>query len=34
MWCWLLARPVPLPTPFPCKGALGLWPVPAGLRLP
>jgi hypothetical protein len=28
---WLLANPVPLPEPLPCKGALGLWNPPPGL---
>lgn len=25
-WAWLLADMVPLPTPVPARGALGLWP--------
>lgn len=32
-WCWVLADPVPLPTPIPCPGALSLWTVPPE-RLP
>jgi len=27
-WCWLLADPIELPEPIPCKGSLGLWEVP------
>ena len=33
-WCWVLADPRPLATPFRCPGRLGLWAPPAGLRLP
>jgi hypothetical protein len=28
---WLLAKPRPIDTPIPCKGALGLWDVPADI---
>jgi hypothetical protein len=28
----VLVNPRPLPTPVPCKGQLGLWPVPAEAR--
>jgi len=28
-WCWGLSAVVPLLDPVPCKGALGLWTVPA-----
>ncbi len=29
---WLLADVVPLPVPIPCRGALGLWRLPADVR--
>jgi hypothetical protein len=31
-WCWLLRDPQPLARPWPCKGALRLWDVPAGFK--
>lgn len=31
-WAWFLADVRPLPEPIPCKGALGLWAVPAAGR--
>lgn len=31
-YAWLLTDIRPLPTPVPCKGALGLWAVPAAVR--
>ncbi len=31
-WAWLLADVRVLPEPIPCKGALGLWNVPAGVE--
>jgi hypothetical protein len=30
-WCWILAAPVRLPRPVPCKGRLGMWTPPAGV---
>jgi hypothetical protein len=33
-WLWLLRDPRPLRRPVPCRGALGLWQLPASLRLP
>jgi ASCH domain-containing protein len=33
-WCWLLAEPRPLETPFPCAGHQQLFEAPAGLILP
>jgi hypothetical protein len=33
-WCWMLRDPRPLAVPFTCKGSLGLWTPPKGLRLP
>jgi hypothetical protein len=30
---WLLANARPLRRPWPCKGALGFWRPPTGLRL-
>ncbi len=32
-WAWLLADPEVLFEPVPCKGALGLWEVPADISL-
>jgi hypothetical protein len=32
--CWLVRNPLMLPQPLPCKGALGLWRVPADLVRP
>jgi hypothetical protein len=31
-WCWEFADPFPLPEPVPCKGALGLWRLPADVE--
>jgi hypothetical protein len=31
-WCWLVRGPQPLARPWPCKGALRLWKVPAGFK--
>lgn len=31
-WCWLLANPVELATPFACPGAVGLFLPPAGFE--
>ena len=30
--CWLLADPIPLATPVPCLGALGLWNLPESIE--
>lgn len=32
-FCWVLSNPRVLLNPFPCRGALGLWKAPAGVRL-
>lgn len=31
-WCWVLADVVVLPQPVPCRGAQGLWDVPADVE--
>jgi ASCH domain len=33
-WCWLLANARPFANPYKCRGFLGLWRPPAGLRIP